>query len=601
MTIGYRVEPADLHGHQYAVTLRLTRPLAVQRFSLPAWIPGSYLIREFARHLSMLEARQGTRRVHVRQIDKATWEVATRPGAVLELRYRVYAFDTSVRAAFLDTERGFFNGTSLLLRAEGCESRPHRLEIRGLPRGWQVATAMRAVRTNRAGAGLYEAADYHELVDHPFALGHFWRGNFEACGVPHEFVVAGALPGFDGERLLADTRAICEAQIRFWHGAAAGTSRARAAHRAPPFDRYVLMLHAVDEGYGGLEHRASTALICSRRDLPRRISHGAGGGKPEAGPTDPYVTLLGLISHEYFHSWNVKRLKPADLAAIDYTRENYTQLLWFFEGFTSYYDDLMLLRAQRIDAARYLKLVAKAATGVLASPGRKVQSVAQSSFDAWIKYYRPDENTVNATVSYYTKGALVALALDLTLRLEGRGALDDVMRALWSTSGGGPIDEDMIAQALQKVGRRSFAGELAAWIHGTPDLPLRTLLERFGIAWRAEEGSLAQRLGLRVSEGALTGVQVKSVSRGSLAERAGLAAGDELLAADGWRLRRLDDLLSWLVPGTPVALLVSRDQRIVLRRLDTAPMAADAGGVALSLVETPSKSALDLRRRWLHA
>jgi predicted metalloprotease with PDZ domain len=594
MTVHYRVAVHDVHAHVFRVTLRLARAQRGQRVSLPVWIPGSYMVREFSRHLSMLEAWQDTRRVPLVQLDKATWELRPRQAGAIEVRYLVYAFDTSVRAAFLDERRGFFNGTALLLRVEGHEDQPHQLDIRDLPRGWQVATALRAVRTDASGAGSYEAADYHELIDHPVELGTFWRGRFEAHGVPHEFVVAGALPSFDGERLLADTRAICEAQIDFWHPKRAARGRTRAPASRPPFDRYVFMLNAVDDGYGGLEHRASTALVASRRDLPRRLPHGA-----RSAGSDAYVTLLGLISHEYFHTWNVKRLKPAELATIDYTRENYTALLWFFEGFTSYYDDLMLRRAGRIDDQGYLRLVGKTIGGVLATPGRGVQSVAQASFDAWVKYYRSDENTPNATVSYYTKGALVALALDLTLRTEGHGSLDAVMRELWTRSGGGPISEADIAAALEHVGRRSFAGELAAWVHGTGDLPLRGLLERAGLTWKTEPGTLAQRLGLRVTEGALTGVQVKGVLRGSLAEKAGLAAGDELLAADGWRLRRLDDLQTWLTPGAAVPLLVARDQRIVTLRLTTTPLPTDAGGITLGVSESASTAQQRLRRAWL--
>nr|MCU0814081.1 peptidase M61 [Burkholderiaceae bacterium] len=329
--IRYRVEPADLHAHLWRVTLTVPRPAAAQRLSLPVWIPGSYMVREFARHLSSLEARQGERAVPLVQLDKTTWRADTDGSAPLVVSYLAYAFDTSVRTAFLDAERGFFNGTSLCLRVEGREHEPHELVLGALPRGWDVATAMPAQPGRRRA---YVAADYHELVDHPFTLGRFWRTSFDAAGVPHEFVVAGAWPSFDGERLVADTKRICEAQIAFWHG---------RRRREVPFERYVFMLHATDDGYGGLEHRASTALIAARRDLPRRDAAAAGG------PSDGYVTLLGLVSHEYFHTWNVKRLRPRELATIEYTRENYTPLLWFFEGFTSYYDDLMLVRAGLID------------------------------------------------------------------------------------------------------------------------------------------------------------------------------------------------------------------------------------------------------------
>ena len=361
--IQYRIELYDLQAHLYRVTLTVPQPAAEQRVSLPVWIPGSYMVREFGRHLSQLDGRQGRSAVQLRQLDKTSWLAECEGHSALVLSYVVYAFDTSVRAAFLDAARGFFNGTSLCLRVEGRENEAHAISLARLPRSWSVATAMPS-----DGEQGWVAADYDELVDHPFELGPFWRGAFEAAGVPHEFVVCGAWPAFDGERLLADTRRICETQIAFWHG---------KRKPKPPFARYVFMLNAIDDGYGGLEHRASTALIGARRDLPRQ---------GQAPNSEGYQTLLGLISHEYFHTWNVKRLKPRELTRIDYTRENYTPLLWFFEGFTSYYDDLLLLRAGLIDAPRYLSLIAKTINGVVATPGRKLQSVAQSSFDAWVKY-----------------------------------------------------------------------------------------------------------------------------------------------------------------------------------------------------------------------
>jgi predicted metalloprotease with PDZ domain len=573
--ISYRIDLHDLHAHQFRVTLTLPRPAPAQRLSLPVWIPGSYMVRDFARHLSHLEASQGGRPVALRQIDKTTWEADCHGRAALQVSARVYAFDNSVRAAFLDATRGFFNGTGLCLRAQGREHEPHRLRLGRLPRGWSVATAMREVAPR-----VYEAADYDELVDHPFELGRFWHGRFTAHGVPHEFVVAGAWPAFDGERLLADTQRVCEAQIAFWHG-----------RRRPqaPFERYVFLLHAVDDGYGGLEHRASTALIARRRDLPQR---------GVAALTEGYATLLGLISHEYFHTWNVKRLKPVELARIDYGRENHTSLLWFFEGFTSYYDDLMLLRAGVIDAPRYLGLIGKTINGVAGTPGRRVQSVAAASFDAWVKYYRSDENTPNATVSYYTKGSLVALALDLTLRREGRGTLDAVMQRLWRTARDGLVDEARIASALEAVGGRSFARELAAWVHGTDDLPLPRLLEAFGVELHRERAGFSATLGLRLAEGA-GGVQVKHVLTGSPAQRAGIAPGDELLAVDGWRIRRLDEAQQWLVPGAAFELLLSRDQRLHTCRVT--PEATTPANVALQLLRAPERLVAARRRAWLGA
>ncbi len=586
----------DAHAHLFRVTLTVPRPAAMQRVSLPVWIPGSYMVREFARHLSGLEARQGARRVKLEQVDKTSWVAPCQGKVALTLSYRVYAFDSSVRAAYLDAQRGFFNGTSVFLRAQGFEREPQRLVLRELPRGWKVATSLAVTAVDAAGKGSYQAADYDELVDHPVELGKFWSGELKARGIAHEVVISGALPDFDSARLLADTKALCEREIDFWHPAAEGSARQRAAQaRSVPFRRYMFLLNAVDEGHGGLEHRSSTALIASRRQLPQR---------GQAASSDGYVSLLGLIAHEYFHSWSVKRLRPAEFATFDYTRENYTELLWFFEGFTSYYDDLTLVRSKLIDGPRYLALLAKTVSHVFATPGRHLQSVAQSSFDAWVKYYRADENTPNATISYYAKGSLVALALDLTLRAAGKGSLDDVMRHLWNASGGGPITRADIALALRAVGRRSFDKELAAWVDGVGELPLPALLRTFGVDWKVQPTTMAQRLGVRVNESALTGIKVTHVLRGGAAEAAGLAAGDEVLALGSWRLRRLDDAARLLEPGKAAQLLVARDQRILLLTLALPSRGAAAADVpdapvTLSIASNPPRAAQALRQAWL--
>ena len=545
----YRIEPADLHAHLFHVTLTIAQPAAQQRVALPVWIPGSYMVREFAKNLQNLRATQGRRSVLVQQLDKATWQVDATPGKPLVLSYAVYALDNSVRTAWLDASRGFFNGTSLCLQVAGQETLPHTLELVSTraTAAWHVATGLPTVATDTRGFGSYVADDYDALVDHPFELGHFWSGEFKACGVPHRFVVAGAAPSFDGARLLADTQKICEAEIRFWH-----------PRGKPPHTNYVFMLNAVDDGYGGLEHRNSTALICTRRDLPR-----VGDKRSSEG----YTTLLGLISHEYFHTWNVKRLKPAAFAQFDYSRENYTHQLWFFEGFTSYYDDLLLRRAGLLDDAAYLRLLNKTINQVDQTPGRLVQSVAESSFDAWVKYYRQDENTPNATVSYYTKGALVALCLDLTLRAEGTTDLDEVMRSLFKRCKGGPMSEADLLDVLQLLAGRSLAPELAQWVHSTDTLPLQPLLERHGVAVHADPSHMAQRLGLRVAEAG--NIVVKTVLRGGAAEKAGFCAGDEWLGVElpgereGWRLQKLDDLALYAGSQLRMTALVSRDKRLL--------------------------------------
>lgn len=576
--VHYRVEPAQLQARLYHVTLTVERPAAQQELSLPVWIPGSYLVREFSKNLQNLRAQQGGHEVPLTQRSKCLWQAACREGSPLVLTYEVSGYDNSVRTAWLDASRGFFNGTSLCLRVHGQEEARHDLEIVATPEvaHWSVATGLASEKTTRAGFGTYRAASYDELVDCPVEMGPFWSARFTACGVPHRLVVAGAAPSFDGERLLADTRRICEEGIRFWHGA-----------EAPPYTQYLFLLNVVDDGYGGLEHRNSTALICGRRDLPRQ---------GEAKAPEGYTTLLGLISHEHFHTWNVKRLRPAELARYDYAQENYTRLLWFFEGFTSYYDDLLLRRAGLIDDAAYLRLVTKTINQVLQTPGRLVQSVADASFDAWVKYYRQDENTPNATVSYYTKGSLVGLCLDLALRREGRTTLDDVMRALWARCDAGPMTEDDLLAVLESLSGRSFAQEIAAWVHGTADLPLAELLAAHGVVLRADTAQPAQRLGMRVSEA--QGLQVKVVLRGGLAEAAGFAAGDEWVAiethGETWRVQRLDDVALYAGREKRVTALVARDRRVL--RLSLAlehEGAVPQDTIALSLGDAA------LARHWL--
>ena len=543
----YRIEPANLHAHLFRITLTIPRPAAGQEVALPVWIPGSYLVREFAKNLQKLTARQGRQPVALRQLDKARWRTDGTDRQALVLEYEVYALDNSVRTAWLDADRGFFNGTSLCLQVLGQAHQPHELTVVSTraTKGWRVATGLPPVDADARGFGRYRAADYDSLVDHPFELGTFWSGEFTACGVPHRFVVAGALPSFDGEKLLADTRKICEAEIRFWH-----------LRGKPPHKQYVFMLNAVDDGYGGLEHRNSTALICARRDLPRL---------EDKRPNEGYTTLLGLISHEYFHTWNVKRLRPAAFAEFDYSQENYTHQLWFFEGFTSYYDDLLLRRAGLIDDATYLRLLNKTINQVQQTPGRLVQTVAQSSFDAWVKYYRQDENTPNATVSYYTKGALVALCLDLTLRREGHTTLDVVMRTLFLRCKGGPMREQDLREVLQALAGRSFDAELDQWVHSTDELPLQALLEHHGVAVHDDPAQLAQRLGLRVAEA--NGINVKAVLRGGAAEQAGFCANDEWLGVEvggtQWRLHKLDELTLVAGPERQMWAWVARDKRML--------------------------------------
>lgn len=562
--IRYTIVPKDPAAHLYEVTLTVDDPAPDgQRFMLPVWIPGSYMVREFARNIVALRAlNDAGRKVRVTKTDKQTWQAAPVKGA-LTLRYEVYAWDLSVRAAHLDDTVGFFNGTSVFLAAIGHEDARCIVDIQR-PEGhayrhWRVATAMPEARgTKRYGFGEYAAADYDELVDHPVTLGEFTLASFKAHGVPHDVVIAGRVTGLDTERLATDLKKICETQIAFFEPR---TKRA-------PVERYVFMTQAVSDGYGGLEHRASTALICNRTDLPVK-------GKPQM--SEGYRTYLGLCSHEYFHTWNVKRIKPAAFVPYDFTREDYTSLLWLFEGFTSYYDDLLLVRSGLISADDYFGLLGKTIGGVLRGAGRLKQSVAESSFDAWVKYYRQDENASNAIVSYYTKGSLVALAFDLAIRAEtnGRKSLDDVMRLLWQRYGrdfyrGKPVGvgEDDVAALIAEATGVSLDGLFNDAVSGTRDLPLAALFEPFGVTLDGEpENGAKPSLGARLRGGADATLSV--VFEGGPAQKAGLSAGDVLMALDGLRVTgaNLDAMLGRYQPGAKVEIHAFRRDELRVTRL----------------------------------
>jgi predicted metalloprotease with PDZ domain len=567
--VHYCIEAADLHAHLWRVKMTIDLPATQQILSLPAWIPGSYMVREFSKHLQRLECKQSQRKLQVDQLDKASWAVACDDQSALEVSYEVYALDNSVRSAWLDSSRGFFNPTSLCLMAQGLTDKPHTLELRkhSSSKHWRVATGLPSIKTDKQGFGLYGAPDYDALADCPIEMGEFWSGEFLACGVKHRLVVAGAMPSFDSARLLKDTQKICETHLQFWHQEGLNSSKNLASKT--PFSSYVFLLNAVDDNYGGLEHRNSTALIAARKDLPR-----VGDTKTSEG----YITLLGLISHEYFHTWNVKRLRPVEFTRYDYTQENYTHLLWFFEGFTSYYDDLLLRRSGLIDDVGYFKLLTKTMNQVFQTPGRLVQSVAQASMDAWVKYYRQDENTPNATVSYYTKGALVAACLDLSLRQSTTVTLDHIMRGLWVRCKAGPMqEEDLLAVLLEKTDR-SWTKEIKAWVHTTKDLPIKELLVKQQLQVLEEPAQMAQRLGVRTvdSNGA---VHIKVVLRGGAAEAAGLCAGDEWLGievgnradGDAWRINKIEDLLPLLADQRKMTAIVSRDKRFLRLALTLPP------------------------------
>lgn len=570
--IRYAIRPINPRAHRYETVCRVERPdPAGQCLALPAWIPGSYLIRDFARHIVAIRAESGGKPVRLVKIDKHTWQAAPlRPGQTLDVICEIHAWDLSVRGAHLDETHGFFNGTSVFLRVIGQEDTACLLDIQP-PAGpafsnWRLATALEPAHgeagcAKRHGFGLYRAASYDELIDHPVEMGRFTLAGFTACGVPHEIALTGRHDA-DLERLTADLKKICE-----WHIHLFG--------EPAPMKRYVFLVTAIGQGYGGLEHRASTALLCARDDLPWRGM---------AGMSERYRTFLGLCSHEYFHAWNVKRIKPAAFIPYDLDRENHTTLLWAFEGITSYYDDLALLRSGAIGMNSYLELLAKTISSLQKTPGRLRQSVAESSFDAWSKFYKPDENTPNAVVSYYAKGALVALSLDLTLRrgTRGRVSLDDVMRALWRRHGqtGLGVEEDDVQKIAEECSGLRLRRFFADYVQGTRELPLKALLANFGIRldWK-RSGKPA--LGAKIAhEGSET--RLATVFDGGAAQQAGLAAGDTLVAIDGLRATpdALEAYLSRRQPGDMVTVHAFRHDELMEFSVRLDPPIADEAALS---------------------
>ena len=593
----YTLTFADPAGHLLDVAMTLPSPVVGQRVAMPSWIPGSYLMREFARHVVTLSATQSAHEIKVEKVDKATWQLACVPGTPVTVNYRVYAWDRSVRGCYFDSSRGFVNPAAALLQDIKAPQSACTLDLQAPKflegQAWRCATSMTATTVDARGFGQYRAENYDELIDHPLECADFDEFTFEAGGVLHRFVISGKHRG-DLQRLKADSQKICLGHCDLF------------GDKIAPFDHYVFQLHVVDDGYGGLEHRASTALICPRNDLPT---------VGDASISEGYRELLGLISHEYFHAWNVKRIKPAAFTPYDTTRENYTRLLWIFEGFTSYYDELMLKRVGLITEADYLKVIGRRLTSLLRAPGTKLQSTAEASFDAWVKYYRADENAANSQFSYYLRGSFVALALDLTLRTgDSNHSLDDVMRGLWRDFGqtGIGVPEDPFAVISGYAGR-DVAPLLNAWVNGTGDPDWAVIFAPFGVSYRTRPSASAgdrggrdeatletntRTLGLVMGDSGAGLPVVKVVLSGSSAWQAGLSAGDTLVAMDGLRASALSlsKHLARFKAGAAISLSYFRHDQLRETNLTVPEPTADS--VWLPLEGTDS-IVHERRQKWL--
>lgn len=505
----YQIEFDDYQQHLIHVTLRFVAN-PTQELWLPTWIPGSYLIREFAKHIESVKAYdEAGRQLKISKFEKNKWRLFNTDHELITVEYDVYAYDLSVRGSYVDQTRFYVNPACVCLALKDQEEAECELEV-FLPDEFKHFTVATGLTSKSLVKGRYtlKADNYMQLIDSPFELADQTRFSFEAEGIQHEFVISGK-HATNVERLQADIQKICQTEIQIFGSA--------------PFKNYVFMTIATGNSYGGLEHPNSTSLITPRDDLPK-------ANEPEE-PSEDYQRFLGLCSHEYFHSWLVKYIRPENFVNYDLHKESYTSLLWIFEGFTSYYDDLILLRSGVISQASYLKLLKAQIDRYLQNPGREVQSVAESSFDTWIKFYRPDENSNNAGTSYYNKGCLVALCLDLGLRLRG-SSLDVLVRKLYENAQKGiQVTERTIFELCEELTGHSWLEQINHLIYTTDELPLDQLFPEFGIEYQLKNDK-TQPFGLKLAEKP-EGVLIQQARREGAGAKAGLSANDVIVAIDG--------------------------------------------------------------------
>lgn len=569
--------------------------------AMAAWSPGSYLIRDYSRFVRNVRAfdRAGAPRA-VRKQRKDLWAVSRDGADELVVRYEVYGHDLTVRTNHIDESHAFLHGPATYLYVEALRDRACRVEVAApAGRGWHVATGLAAhedeealpaeaprapdaaVSGSSVGVQGFVAADLDELMDSPIHLGPGPVRSFTAAGTPVRLALWGEL---DGSAADADTLMRDLAEIIDTHAARLDGTL--------PFAGYTFILMLAPDKYGGLEHRSSSANLHTPLAANSRKS---------------YEGLLELLSHEFFHVWNGKRLYPEAHCPFDYSREAYTRCLWVMEGLTSYYDRYTVLRAGRQTARRYLEKLAEEWGRLLGTPGRKVHSIEEASFDAWIKLYKPDEFNVNSTVSYYLKGGLVALTLDLLVRRHSGGArgLDDVLRLLWSEYGqaGRPYPEDV--QALfEKAAGMALGGFFDACVRGCEDPDLADALAGVGLSLREihdpellADGRKAVWLGVMMQGGS---ARVARVLDGTPASEAGLSPGDEIIAIDGLRVQSEADLRQRLPsrsPGDRVSVALFRLGR--LTTVDVILGEAPPSRVEIASMAEPTDAQREAFAAWL--
>ncbi len=569
--VRYHVSPANLHEHLFEVETTFPVSSGSLTVWMPVWTPGSYLLREYSRHVQQFSAEDTNGRpLKWTRDSKNNWTIACAGLSEVRVRYRVYANEITVRTSHLDGSHGYFNGATMFVTSDAHRDGPALLTL-SMPQAWKAFCAL-----PEAGNG-FQARNFDELIDSPVEMGPHEPVRFTAAGKPHELVLWGH-GNYDREQLAKDITAIVETEAAIFGGL--------------PFEKYLFLVLLSDKGRGGLEHAASTALLYPRFGFRPRKS---------------YEDFLSLVAHEYFHLWNVKRIKPKRLVPFDYQRENYTDLLWAFEGFTSYYDTYMLRRANLIDAKRYLERMGEAISAVELVPARKVQSLDEASHYAWIKYYRQDENTPNSAISYYVKGEVVAMLLDLHIRKAtgGKKSLDDVMRLLFERYGDGSgVPEDGVEKAALEIGGPGLAAFFEQAIHRPGELDYSSF-EDAGLALRrrprkndSDKGGTREDVDANKSWLGFTlkgsGTTVGTVYSGSPAAAAGIYADDELLALDGYKITQaaLNERLDERKPGDKVRLTLFRRDELREIEVELGARPADAVFLEKRVDATPSQRAL---------
>ncbi|NJL36345.1 MAG: M61 family metallopeptidase [Leptolyngbyaceae cyanobacterium SM1_4_3] len=574
MTIHYQVAMPQPETHLFEITLQIKGWQSdVLDLKMPVWTPGSYLVREYARHLQDFSAEipDSAKPLNCQKQSKNHWQITTANTPDIIVRYRVFANELSVRTNHLDATHGYFNPAATFFYLPGFEHQPIQVTIIPPRPDWQVSTPLPAA----SGANTFVAADFDTLVDSPFEVGKQQVYEFEVLGKPHAIAIWGQ-GNAEPERIVEDTRKIIQVEADLFEGL--------------PYDRYLFLLHLSAQGFGGLEHKDSCSL-----NYPR-----LGFRSPER-----YNRFMQLVAHEFFHLWNVKRIRPKALEVFDYEAENYTPSLWFSEGTTSYYDRLLPLRAGIYDVSFFIKELSKGITRFLQTPGRLVQPLGESSFDAWIKLYRRDAHSDNVQISYYLKGEMVSLLLDLLIRAKhGNGrSLDQVMRQMWTQFGKSEtgFTPEQLQFVIESVAETDLSDFFQRFLNTTEELPFNPYLEPFGLQLCAEgEDEQPPFLGMTVkTEGGRE--MIKFVEADSPVQQAGVDPGDELLAIDGLRVtaEQLGDRLKDYQPNQVIHLTFFHQDELKTHPVRLA--APRPSRYQLNTIDKPSKAQQENFLGWLGA